>query len=143
METYVLPDKIISRQVIKDLSTAGDKNMMDVFQALRKKDRSFYSLIFGSIKKEEVFSLMGALAAHLRLMLILKGCDQYDEVKNIASQVKKNPFYLGNLWKDIRSWKFVEIFDFLKEIHQLDYNIKAGRVDPVTGLQLVVSRCFV
>ncbi len=139
METYILPEKTINKEVVSKIATTSEKSLLDMFEALRKKDKSLYSYIFGVKKQEEVIALLGGLSSHARLILLLKTADS-NSVDSLAKKAGKNPFYLKNLVRDIRSWSFLEAKNFLSDLHQLDFSIKTGQMKPLAGLAMVLSR---
>ena len=139
METYVLPEKVITGKVVKELSTLGEKGILDIFEALRKKNRALYKYVFETNKPDDIIALIGGLSSHVRLILLLKSSTSYS-LDDLAIKIKKNKFYLENLIKDITKWSFVEAKSLLGELHQLDFDIKAGKVKPVIGLELVLSK---
>lgn len=138
METYVLPEKSITEKVVRELSTIGEKGILDIFEALRKKDRSIYKYIFESNKPEDIIALIGGLSSHVRLILLLKSSKS--SLDDLALKINKKKYYLENLIKDIAKWSFIDAKSFLGELHQLDFNIKAGNVKPVIGLELVLTK---
>ena len=139
METYVLPDKHISEVVVKELATLGEKGILDIFEALRKKDKSLYKYVFETSKPEDIIALIGGMSSHLRLMLLLKSTSN-NLLDDLATKINKKRFYLENLSRDIKKWSFDEAKSFLAELHQLDHDIKAGKVKPLVGLELALSR---
>ncbi|MDD4526492.1 MAG: DNA polymerase III subunit delta [Candidatus Margulisbacteria bacterium] len=139
METYVLPDKAISEKDVRELSTLGEKGILDIFEALRKKDKILYKYVFETNKPEDIIALIGGISSHLRLILLLKSTN-YSFLDDLATRINKKRFYLENLTKDIKGWSFSEAKSFLSELHQLDFDIKAGKVKPLVGLELALSR---
>ncbi len=139
METYVLPDKNITEVVVRELATLGEKGILDIYEALRKKDKALYRYVFDANKPEDIISLIGGLSSHVRLILLLKSTTS-SSLDDVALRINKKKFYLENLIRDIKSWTFLEAKNFLGELHQLDHDIKAGKVKPLIGLELVMTK---
>jgi DNA polymerase III subunit delta len=139
IETYIMPEKNITKDVVRKLATIEDKGILDIYSALRYKNKKLYSYIFNEIKPEGIIPLLGGLSSHIRLMCLLK-ITEYSALDNLADKIKKKRFYLENLLKDIKNWKLQEIQNLLFDINELDYSIKSGKVMAVLGLQLVLSK---
>jgi len=139
METYVMPEKVITEKIVKELATLSEKGILDIFEAIRKKDKDLYRYIFETSKPEDIIALIGGISSHVRLILLLKSTS-YSLLDELAKRINKKRFYLENLLKDIKSWTLQEANAFLADIHQLDFDIKAGKIKPMVGLELVMSK---
>lgn len=140
IETYVLPEKRITEKDVQLLAVQSEKSILDIFESLRKKNKSLYSFVFDSLNTEEAVGMVGILSSHLRLMLLLKTLNNANSLNELALKINKNRFYLKNLYNDINDWTFAEIKMLLSELHQLDHDIKAGLANPIAELEMILTK---
>lgn len=137
MIIYKDTDKEIFIEDILNISSKGfNDNVFDLSDAIMKKD---FKKIFSCyndlmILKEEPIKIIALLASQFTLVYQSKLLSKEGFMsKDIASTLKVHPYRVKLALET--NYPNFELKDILKKLHDLDYEIKTGKVDKIVGLE--------
>lgn len=137
MIIYKDTDKKIFIEDILNISSKGfNDNVFDLSDAIMKKD---FKKIFSCyndlmILKEEPIKIIALLASQFTLVYQSKLLSKEGFMsKDIASTLKVHPYRVKLALET--NYPDFELKDILKKLHNLDYEIKTGKVDKIVGLE--------
>ena len=137
MIVYKDTDKEIFIEDILNISSKGfNDNVFDLSDAIMKKD---FKKIFSCyndlmILKEEPIKIIALLASQFTLVYQSKLLSKEGFMsKDIASTLKVHPYRVKLALET--NYPNFELKDILKKLHNLDYEIKTGKVDKIVGLE--------
>lgn len=137
MIIYKDTDKEIFIEDILNISSKGfNDNVFDLSDAIMKKD---FKKIFSCyndlmILKEEPIKIIALLASQFTLVYQSKLLSKEGFMsKDIASTLKVHPYRVKLALET--NYPNFELKDILKKLHNLDYEIKTGKVDKIVGLE--------
>ena len=137
MIIYKDTDKEIFIEDILNISSKGfNDNVFDLSDAIMKKD---FKKIFSCyndlmILKEEPIKIIALLASQFTLVYQSKLLSKEGFMsKDIASTLKVHPYRVKLALET--NYPDSELKDILKKLHNLDYEIKTGKVDKTVGLE--------
>lgn len=137
MIIYKDTDKEIFIEDILNISSKGfNDNVFDLSDAIMKKD---FKEIFSCyndlmILKEEPIKIIALLASQFTLVYQSKLLSKEGFMsKDIASTLKVHPYRVKLALET--NYPDFELKDILKKLHNLDYEIKTGKVDKIVGLE--------
>lgn len=137
MIIYKDTDKEIFIEDIINISSKGfNDNVFDLSDAIMKKD---FKKIFSCyndlmILKEEPIKIIALLASQFTLVYQSKLLSKEGFMsKDIASTLKVHPYRVKLALET--NYPDFELKDILKKLHNLDYEIKTGKVDKIVGLE--------
>ena len=137
MIVYKDTDKEIFIEDIINISSKGfNDNVFDLSDAIMKKD---FKKIFSCyndlmILKEEPIKIIALLASQFTLVYQSKLLSKEGFMsKDIASTLKVHPYRVKLALET--NYPDFELKDILKKLHNLDYEIKTGKVDKIVGLE--------
>lgn len=137
MIVYKDTDKEIFIEDILNISSKGfNDNVFDLSDAIMKKD---FKKIFSCyndlmILKEEPIKIIALLASQFTLVYQSKLLSKEGFMsKDIASTLKVHPYRVKLALET--NYPDFELKDILKKLHNLDYEIKTGKVDKIVGLE--------
>lgn len=137
MIIYKDTDKEIFIEDILNISSKGfNDNVFDLSDAIMKKD---FKKIFSCyndlmILKEEPIKIIALLASQFTLVYQSKLLSKEGFMsKDIASTLKVHPYRVKLALET--NYPDFELKDILKKLHNLDYEIKTGKVDKIVGLE--------
>ena len=137
MIIYKDTDKEIFIEDILNISSKGfNDNVFDLSDAIMKKD---FKKIFSCyndlmILKEEPIKIIALLASQFTLVYQSKLLSKEGFMsKDIASTLKVHPYRVKLALET--NYPDFELKDILKKLHNLDYEIKTGKVDKAVGLE--------
>lgn len=137
MIVYKDNDKEIFIEDILNISSKGfNDNVFDLSDAIMKKD---FKKIFSCyndlmILKEEPIKIIALLASQFTLVYQSKLLSKEGFMsKDIASTLKVHPYRVKLALET--NYPDFELKDILKKLHNLDYEIKTGKVDKIVGLE--------
>lgn len=137
---YIGDRKIVNmRDVASCVSEEGETNVFALTKAINSKDKPKIMNIYYSLLKSgnDQMKLLNLIYRSLKdsytcLLLMEKGYNQ----ANIANVLNISPGRAYYIMKDAKSFSISSLRKLIKEIGDLDYRIKSGQVDKVTGLEL-------
>ena len=139
LETAVLPEKVITRDWVEKIASAGEANWFEAADSLRKRNRgAWLSFCRESNKSDDAFMLLAMVANQVRLWIILKSLEG-KPVEQVARQMGKSPYYLNKMLPDLRSWSLGQLRRVLAFLFQLEFDAKSGKILPATGLELLLG----
>ena len=137
MIIYKDTDKEIFIEDILNISSKGfNDNVFDLSDAIMKKD---FKKIFSCyndlmILKEEPIKIIALLASQFTLVYQSKLLSKEGFMsKDIASTLKVHPYRVKLALET--NYPDFELKDILKKLHNLDYEIKTGKVDKAVSLE--------
>ncbi|MDI9541206.1 MAG: DNA polymerase III subunit delta [Bacillota bacterium] len=134
----------ITIEVIENLiSQPLEDNAFELTNALFSNDLSKALSVLNdlTVNRIEVFSLIGLISASLRMMTqVLMLIELGKSDTEIASMLNISSGRLYYLKRDIQNRSCKEILKVLNDLSQLDQDIKSGRIDGQTGLELFIIK---
>ena len=134
----------ITIEVIENLiSQPLEDNALELTNALFSNDLSKALSVLNdlTVNRIEVFSLIGLISASLRMMTqVLMLIELGKSDTEIASMLNISSGRLYYLKRDIQNRSCKEILKVLNDLSQLDQDIKSGRIDGQTGLELFIIK---
>lgn len=137
MIVYKESDKKISKEDIDDISSKGfNDNVFDLCDGIIKKN---FKKIFDCyndlmVLKEEPIKIISLIGNQFILVYQSKLLDKKGKAqKDIADILKVHPYRIKLALET--DYMIYELEDILKKLHNLDYEIKSGKIDKEIGLQ--------
>ena len=142
IKIYKNDDKTITHDDITNLTTKSlEVNNFKLIDAIINKNKAeAFSLYQDRIKlNEEPIAIIISLANQIRIMYQVKQLylDGYTE-NNIASILKIHPYRVKLASQNARKYDSDILLNYLKQLADLDINIKTGKVDKTLGLELFI-----
>ncbi len=137
MMVYKDNDKKVTKQDINDISCKAFKdNVFDLTDGIMKKDfnkiyECYKDLMIMSEEPIKIISLLGNqfLLTYQVKLLSDKGKDS----KEIADLLKVHPYRVKLALET--DYSIYDLKEVLKKLHDLDFNIKSGKIDKFIGLE--------
>ncbi|MDD5456901.1 MAG: DNA polymerase III subunit delta [Candidatus Margulisbacteria bacterium] len=140
IKTAILPRKKITLQDIDNYAAQGEKNIFDVLDFFRKKNkRQLFEYILNMKKQEEAFILLSTMSKHVRFLMQLKSYNT-NNLSDIIKASGKAPFYVKKIVPDLKYWSFKELKTTLVRINELDYLSKSGKINITVGLENIIAQ---
>lgn len=137
MIVYKDTDKEIFIEDILNISSKGfNDNVFDLSDAIMKKDFKKIFSCYNDLMflKEEPIKIIALLASQFTLVYQSKLLSKEGFMsKDIASTLKVHPYRVKLALET--NYPDFELKDILKKLHNLDYEIKTGKVDKIVGLE--------
>lgn len=137
MIIYKEDDKLITIKDINDISCKGFKdNVFDLTDGIMKRD---FRKVFECYKDliilgEEPIKIISLLASQFLLTYQVKLLNSDGKSsKEIADVLKVHPYRVKLALET--DYLIYELESVLKKLHELDYNIKSGKIDKKVGLE--------
>ena len=142
IKIYKNDDKTITHDDITNLTTKSlEVNNFKLIDAIINKNKAeAFSLYQDRIKlNEEPIAIIISLANQIRIMYQVKQLylDGYTE-NNIASILKIHPYRVKLASQNARKYDSDILLNYLKQLADLDIDIKTGKVDKTLGLELFI-----
>ena len=142
IKIYKNDDKTITHDDITNLTTKSlEANNFKLIDAIISKNKAeAFSLYQDRIKlNEEPIAIIISLANQIRIMYQVKQLylDGYTE-NNIASILKIHPYRVKLASQNARKYDSDILLNYLKQLADLDIDIKTGKVDKTLGLELFI-----
>ena len=142
IKIYKNDDKTITHDDITNLTTKSlEVNNFKLIDAIINKNKAeAFSLYQDRIKlNEEPIAIIISLANQIRIMYQVKQLylEGYTE-NNIASILKIHPYRVKLASQNARKYDSDILLNYLKQLADLDINIKTGKVDKTLGLELFI-----
>lgn len=142
LKIYKLDDKVINKNDIDTCTTkAYDLDIFHLIEniVLKNKEKaleSYYELIRNG---EEPIKIIILLSNQFRLIFQSKKLYMmgYSEL-NISQKLKVHPYAIKKALEKTRNFKEENLIDYLYKLAVLDENIKKGKIDANTGLELFI-----
>lgn len=141
--TYIGDDEVTAEAIEKIISRTLEENIFDLVDMIlkRKKERAiqiFYDLLD---LKEEPVKIIVLVANQIRLLyqckvLFKKGLAEYD----ISKKIGVHPYRVKLARQASRDFETKQLLDLLDKLTDLDYQIKSGKINKVTGLELFIMK---
>ncbi len=137
---YIGDRKIINmRDVASCVSEEGETNVFALTKAINSKDKHkvieiYYSLLKSGNDQMKLLNLIyrSLKDSYTCLLLMEKGMNQ----ASIASVLNISPGRTYYIMKDAKNFSLDGLRKMIKDIGDLDYKIKSGQIDKVSGLEL-------
>ena len=142
IKIYKNDDKTITHDDITNLTTKSlEVNNFKLIDAIINKNKAeAFNLYQDRIKlNEEPIAIIISLANQIRIMYQVKQLylDGYTE-NNIASILKIHPYRVKLASQNAKKYDSDILLNYLKQLADLDINIKTGKVDKTLGLELFI-----
>lgn len=137
---YIGDRKIINmRDVASCVSEEGETNVFALTKAITSKDKNKIMEIYYSLLKSgnDQMKLLNLIYRSLKdsytcLLLMEQGMNQ----TSIASILNISPGRTYYIMKDAKNFTIESLRKMIKDIGDLDFKIKSGQIDKVSGLEL-------
>jgi DNA polymerase-3 subunit delta len=142
LKNYKFDEKKISREDIDNITTNNvDLDIFNLVEKITLKDKKESLEIYYAMLKngEEPLKILILLANQFRIIyqaknLYLKGYSEAD----IASTLKIHPYRIKLALEKGRTLNNDNLLKYLKELANLDYQIKSNQIDKTLGLELFI-----
>lgn len=144
--TFVGDRKNIEIEDVKNLVSSGEKSSFDLLDALRVKDLKRALAIFQNLlkNKEDLFQLLGSIAAQYRVMLQIKSLPKEVIAKGskvVAEKVGAAPYFVKKCLDDVNRFSEQELFNNLEKLLEADLRLKTGESEQIVFEMLLTSLC--
>lgn len=136
IETYLLPEKVITKDIVCSLVNSDEREVLDIQKAFRLKSKKLFTFLDEIRNDEDAMKFLNILTSHVKFCLILKS---FKDESQVASKVGRSPFYVKNLLKELSSWKWKDLKELLSALFNLDYQKKRGEAQVREGLWVIFS----
>jgi len=142
--TYVGERETIKESDVLALASSGEKNVFHLLDALRSKNLKKALVVFQNLfkNKEDLFSLLGAIAAQYRMMLLLKSSSLRDkDPYALAREVGGSRYFVKKCLENIQAFKLDELKKKLAYLLEADLRLKMGEAPQVVFEVLLTLLC--
>ena len=140
IKTAIMPQKKITMQDVDKFAAQGEKNIFEVLDFFRKKNkRQVFEYIKNMKKQEEGFILLSTVSKHVRFLMQLKSYNT-NNLSDIIKASGKAPFYIKKVVPDLKNWSMKELKTLLARINELDYLSKSGKINITVGLESIIAQ---
>ncbi len=133
---------------LADIKAAASQGELEAFELQdlfnRRSFADIYEVIGRMVKEgNSPIMIMGGFISQVRTMLQIKeligqGRNQFE----IAGYLKKNPYYIKQLYAGAQKYSLVELKKIFTELHQADIKIKSGQLEGRLAVELALSSVF-
>ena len=143
LEIFIGDKKSIDTTDVLSVVKKGNYGVFDIVNYLQKKVKNKVLNIINNLVEsgEDIFAIIGFIQSQIKLLILIK--EQIEKKKNfqdIASILKKNPYYIKNIIENTKKWNIEELKNFFLELTNLDYVIKSGKIEPKLGLEIILIK---
>ena len=140
LSNYIGDRKIVTiRDVASVVTLEGETNVFSLVKAINSKDKSkileiYYSLLRAGNDQLKLLNLVyrSLKDSYVALKLIEAGKTQAE----VASFLNVSPGRAYYIMKDAKTYDIKTLEEWLIKIGDLDYKIKTGQIDKVSGMEL-------
>lgn len=131
----------IEQMVVKKLGDSNEILFSFIRYLLLKDKKKAYQLYLELIHYQiDIYSIIGLMSSQIRLTHQVKILSE-DNMTNqeIASILHlKSPYQVKKVREYIPYYTYDQIYDFVKKLSDIDYDIKSGRVDSSLALDMLI-----
>lgn len=130
--------EITEKDILEIIKKSYDTNIYDLTNAINQKNikkslEVFYELLNNN---EEELRILGSLANNYRTLLQIKNLTIEYKDEEIIDKLKMHPYRLKMLKKETNNYTKEELIKLIKQLGNIDINIKKGLVDKKDALEL-------
>ncbi|MGI6509470.1 MAG: DNA polymerase III subunit delta [Erysipelotrichaceae bacterium] len=144
IEKLILYPQKVTVEVVESLvSRPLEDNAFELTNALFSNNLSKALSVFNdlTVNRIEVYGLIGLISTSLRMMSqVLMLTEMGKKDNEIASMLNISRGRLYYIKRDIKNKSCKEILEVLNNLSQLDQDIKSGKIDGQTGLELFIIK---
>ncbi len=121
---------------------AAEANIFELVDALGNRDEKKAIALLHTKLAEGVdpFYIFSMFARQFRLLIQVKElAEEGDRPPAISRQLKMHSFVAGKLYQQCQSFSMSQLEQILHHLLEMDVNVKTGRADLVTSLNLLVA----
>ena len=143
LKMFKLSDKSITKDDIDKVCyrniNESDDYIFEFVEAILNKDKIKAIKIYEDLKRLNVeeFSLIGLIASSIRSMLQIKILDNYSDLE-IKDILNIHPYRIKKLRESNSKYTNEDLVKIIKELYNLDLDIKSGIIDAVLGMRLFI-----
>lgn len=144
LAVYAIDKPEISLGDVQAVCSSVSSGVYKFSEALKRRQLKEALLSLSQLLKDgdDPIRLLGLVTSsfrlYLQLSLALKGRASFE---TIGSKLRKNPYYLKMLWKDLQgNYSVRELEEAMVDFSELDYRLKTGQVKPEVGIQEVLVK---
>jgi len=137
--------EITSEQVETLVHSDSRGNIFQLVDALGEGDLSRAYLELQSLfaVKEPPVKILYMIVRHFRLLISTLSClEKGYSRKELASLLQVQPFVASKLHAQAKGYHMKELEDIYRALHQVDIQIKRGKIDPYQGLELILGKIY-
>jgi DNA polymerase-3 subunit delta len=137
--TYVGSAGQITLADVQAVASPGALSSFALNESVRKRDLAQVMILLRRLAKdgEPAPMVLGQIAAQIKQFLQVKELqEQRKAPPEIASILKKHPFFIKNICEDVKRYSLAELKNMYIDLQQADYKIKTGLLQPYVALEL-------
>lgn len=141
--SYVGTERPISEADVTLLTPyVAEANMFEMVDALAEgKGKVAVALVHRLLEQDaDVFGLYGMIIRQFRLLLLAKEhLSSGGSPKEIASAIGVHPYVAEKLTKQTRSFTVEQLEKVYRTLHDYDFKMKTGQIEPLLALDLLIA----
>lgn len=137
--TYVGKAPQISLADVQTVASPGALSSFALNESIRTRNLPQIMVLLRRLAKDGEYApvVLGQIAAQIKQFLQVKELQsQRKSPPEIASILKKHPFFIKNVCEDAQRYSLGELKTMYMELQQADYKIKTGLLQPYVALEL-------
>jgi DNA polymerase-3 subunit delta len=141
--SYVGTERSINESDVTLLTPyVAEANMFEMVDALAEgKGKVAIALVHRLLEQDaDVFGLYGMIIRQFRLLLLAKEhLSDGGSPKDIASSIGVHPYVAEKLAKQSRSFTVEQLETVYRALHDYDFKMKTGQIEPLLALDLLIA----
>ena len=143
LKMYKLEEKEITTEDVELLIKKNlDSNIFDLMDAINQRNKTklfnvYYELINNN---EDEIKIISIIANNFRLLLKIKILLEDTKEEEIIKILSLHPYRFKKLKEQNYIYSKTDLYEILKNLSELDINIKSGNIDKKIGTELFLSR---
>lgn len=137
--TYVGKAPQINLADVQTVASPGALSSFALNESIRTRNLPQIMVLLRRLAKDGEYApvVLGQIAAQIKQFLQVKELQaQRKSPPEIASILKKHPFFIKNVCEDAQRYSLGELKTMYMELQQADYKIKTGLLQPYVALEL-------
>lgn len=137
--TYIGKAAMITLADVQAVASPGALSSFALNEAIRTRNLPQIMILLRRLAKDGEYApvVLGQIAAQIKQFLQVKELlAQRKSPPEIASILKKHPFFIKNVCTDSQQYSLAELKIMYIELQQADYKIKTGLLQPYVALEL-------
>ena len=135
-------EEVVNQLVCKPLFGLGEMDSLNFVNAILSKDLKKTMRYWNDLSQltKDYYSLIGLTASQLRFLYKVKYLNKYYNMYEIADILNAKPYRIEKTLENTSKYSLGQILDLMKDLSDLDINIKSGKINDKLGFELFLMK---